>query len=83
MTVGSLTLTVMLVVGAAGYTGVQGLLSSTTTTAKTAPLERFNREANADGVVTPAAIALALIAVFLMAVTAGAASPRRYPIDTP
>jgi hypothetical protein len=80
MSVCSLMLMVVLVVGAAGYAGVQGLFSSTTGTAQAARLERAN-SANADGVVTADAVALALIAGFLLTVTARAASTRRYPID--
>jgi hypothetical protein len=83
MSVCSLMLMVALVVGAAGYAGVQGLFSLTTGTAQAARLERANRDANADGVVTADAVALALIAGFLLTVTARAASTRRYPIDIP
>jgi hypothetical protein len=81
MTACGLILAVVLVVGATGYAGIQGLLSSTTTTAKRATLEQLNREAEPDRIVTPAAIALAMIAVFLVAIAARAASPRRYSIE--
>jgi pheromone shutdown protein TraB len=74
----SLMLVVVLVVGAAGYAGIHGLLSSTAATPKLAHLERVDREAEADNLVTPAAIALALIAGFLVAATARGGSPRRY-----
>jgi uncharacterized iron-regulated membrane protein len=83
MSVCSLMLMVVLVVGAAGYAGVQGLFSSTTSTAQAARLERANRDANADGAVTADAVALALIAAFLLTVSARAASTRRYPIGIP
>jgi len=79
----SLMLMFVLVVGAAGYAGVQGLFSSTTSTAQTARLDRANRDANPDGVVTADAVALALIAAFLLTVAARAASTRRYPIEIP
>jgi hypothetical protein len=79
----SLMLMFVLVVGVAGYAGLQGLFSSTTSTAQAARLDRANRDANADGVVTADAVALALIAAFLLTVTARAASTRRYPIDIP
>ena len=81
MTALSLMLAVVLVVGATGYAGIQRLSSSTTTTAKRATLEQLNREAEPDRIVTPAAIALAIIAVFLVAIAARAASPRGYSIE--
>lgn len=75
----------MLVVGAAGYAGIHGLLSSTTTRAKAARFERVDREADQDHIVTPAAIALTLMAALLLAVAASPEplkSPGKYPIDT-
>jgi hypothetical protein len=75
-------LAVVLVVGAGGYAGIHGLSSSTTTTAKLATLEQLNREADPDRIFAPAAIALAMIAVFLVTISACAGSPREYPIDT-
>jgi hypothetical protein len=81
MTACSLMLAVMLVVGAGGYAGIHGLSSSTATTAKLATLEQINREADPDRIVTPAATALAMIAVFLVAIVARAAGPRKYPIE--
>jgi pheromone shutdown protein TraB len=74
-------LAVALVVGAGGYACIQGFLSSTTTTVKLATLEQLNREADPGRIFTPAAIALAVIAVFLVASAARAASPRSYSID--
>jgi pheromone shutdown protein TraB len=77
----SLMLAVMLVVGASGYAGIQGLSSSSTAIAKLATLEQQSHEADRGRIFTPAAIALAMIAVFLVAIDARAASPRRYPIE--
>jgi hypothetical protein len=77
----SLMLAVMLVVGASGYAGIQELSSSSTTIAKLATLEQLSWEADPDRIVTPASIALAMSAVFLVAIAARAASPRRYPIE--
>jgi hypothetical protein len=77
----SLMLAVVLVVGATAYAGIQGLLSSSATTAKLAILEQLNREAIPDQIFTPAAIALATSAVFLVSIAARAASPRRCPIE--
>lgn len=81
----SLMIALMLVVGAAGYAGIHGLLSSTTTRAKAARFERVDREADQDHIVTPAAIALTLMAALLLAVAASPEplkSPGKYPIDT-
>jgi hypothetical protein len=77
----SLMLAVMLVVGASGYAGIQQPSSSSTTIAKLATLEQLSWEADPDRIVTPASIALAMSAVFLVAIAARAASPRRYPIE--
>jgi pheromone shutdown protein TraB len=63
----SLILAVVLVVGAAGYAGIHQLLSTAAPAPKVAHLERVSREAEADSLVTPAAIVLALIAGFLLA----------------
>jgi hypothetical protein len=83
MTMCSLMLMVVLLVGATGYAGIQGLLSCTTTAAKAARLEQqLNRAARPDRIVTPAAIALALIAGFLVVAADRAANPRRSPINT-
>jgi hypothetical protein len=82
MTLCSLMLMVLLVVGATGYAGIQGLLSSTTTAAKAAHIEQLNRVARPDRIVTPAAIALALIAGFLVVAADRSANPRRSPINT-
>ena len=81
MTVCGLILAVVLVVGVTGYAGIQGLSSSTTTTAKRAALEHLNREVDPDRIFTPAAIGLAVIAVFLIAISARAASSLRYSIE--
>ena len=78
----SLVLMAILVVGASGYAGLQGLLSSTTAAAKAAPVDQLSREARPDRLVTPAAIALALIAGFLVVVADPASSPRSYPIKS-
>jgi pheromone shutdown protein TraB len=74
-------LAVMLVVGAGVYAGIQELSSSSTTIAKLATLEQLSREADRDRAFTPAAIALAMTAVFLVAIAARVAGPRRYPIE--
>jgi hypothetical protein len=83
----SLMLAVVLVVSAAGYAVIEGLSSSTTTTAKLAILEQLNRQADLDRVLTPAAIALAMIAVFPVAMVARlrqpAQVPNRYPMQAP
>jgi hypothetical protein len=73
-------LAVVLVIGAGAY-AIQGLSSSTATTAKLAILEQLNREAVPNRILTPAAIALAVIAVFLVSIAARAASPRGYLIE--
>jgi hypothetical protein len=73
-------LAVVLFVGAGAY-AIQGLSSSTATTAKLATLEQLNREAVPDRIFTPPAIALAVIAGFLVAIATRAASLRRYPIE--
>lgn len=81
----SLMLALVLVVGAAGYAGIHGLLSSTTTRAKAARFERLNREADPGGIVPPAAVALTLMAALLLAVAASPQPlkpPGKYPIDT-
>lgn len=73
----SLALMVVLVVGATGYASIRGLLSADTTAANAARSDArkdtSNHEADRDNVATPAAIALALIAVLL----AVAATPSR------
>ena len=74
-------LAAVLVVGAGGYAGIQRLSPSTTTTAKLATHEQLNREADPDRIFTPTTIALAVIAVFLVAIAARTASPRRYAIE--
>ena len=81
MTACGLILAVVLVVGVTGYAGIQGFSSSTATTAKLAILEHLNREVDPDRIFTPAAIGLAVIAVFLIAISARAASSRRYSIE--
>ena len=81
MTALSLMLAVVLVVGATGYAGIQRLSSSTTTTAKLATFAQLNREVDPDRIFTPAAIALAMIAVFLVSIAACSASLRRCPIE--
>ena|ERR1700676_8471 len=80
----SLMLMVVLVVGATGYAGIQGLWSSTTNAAKDArvKVDQLNRAARPDRIVTPAAIALALIAVVFLVVAESTSNPRSYPIDT-
>jgi hypothetical protein len=70
LTACSLILAAVLVVGASGYAGIKGLSSSTATTAKLATLEQPNRQAVLDRIFTPAAIGLAVIAVFLIAISA-------------
>jgi hypothetical protein len=77
----SLMLAVLLVAGAGGYAGIHRHSSSTTTTAKLATLEQLNREVDPERIFTPAAIALAVIAVILVSIAARAASPRRCPIE--
>jgi hypothetical protein len=74
-------LAIVLVVGAGGYAGIRGLSSSSATTAELATLEQLNHEADPDRIFTPAAIALAIIAVFLVANAARPASPHRYRIE--
>ena len=74
-------LAVVLVVGAGGYAGIHRHSSSTATTAKLATLEQLNREVDQDRIFTPAAIALAVIAVFLVSIAARAASPRKCRIE--
>src|SRR5271163_816595 len=54
----SLLLAVVLVVSTAGYAGIHGLLSTAAPTPKSSHHERVSREAEADNLVTPAAIAL-------------------------
>jgi hypothetical protein len=81
MTACGLIFAVVLVVGAGGYADIQRLSSSTATTAKLATLEQLNREVDPDRIFTPAAIGLAVIAVFLIAIPARAASSRRYSIE--
>jgi len=75
-------LAVVLIVSAAGYEVVERLSTSATTTAKLAILEQLNRRADRDRILTPAAIALALIGLFLLAMAARSVSPRRSPIDS-
>lgn len=76
-------LMVVLALGATGYAGIQGMLSSTTTAAaKAAPVNQLNRAPRPGRIVTPAAIALALIAVFLLVAADRAANPSRSPINT-
>lgn len=75
----SLILAVVLVVGAAGYAVIESLSTSATTTAKFAILERLNREADPNRILTPAAIAFATIAVFLVAIAARSAKPAQVP----
>jgi hypothetical protein len=82
VTMCSLMLMVVLAVGATGYAGIEGLLSSTTAAAKAAPAEQSNRAARPDRLVTPAAIALALIAGFIVVVADRTSSSRSYPIKT-
>jgi hypothetical protein len=77
----SLMLAAVLVVGAAAYADIQGLSSTSTTTAKLAILEQLNREAVPNRILTPAAIALAVIAAFLVAIAARAGSSRGYLIE--
>ena len=81
MTLCSLMLMVVLFVGATGYAGIQVFLSSTTIAAKAARVEQLNRSARPDRIVTPAAIALALIAGFLVVAADRSANPRRFPIN--
>jgi hypothetical protein len=78
----SLMLMVVLAVGATGYAGIQGLSSSTTAAAKAAPVDQSNRAARPERLVTPAAIALALIAAFLVVVADRTSSSRSYPIKS-
>ena len=78
---GSLRLALVLVVGASGYVGIHRHSSSTTTTAKLATFAQLNREVDPDRIFTPAAIALAMIAVFLVSIAACSASLRRCPIE--
>jgi len=73
---------VVLVVGATGYAGMQGLLSCATTAAKVAHVEPLKSVARPDRIVTPAAIALALIAVGFVVAADHAANPLRSPINT-
>jgi hypothetical protein len=80
VTASSLMLAVLLVIGAGAYV-IQGLSSSTATTAKLAIVEQLNRDAVPDRIFTPAAIALVVVAVFLVSIAARAASPRRCPIE--
>lgn len=82
VTLCSLMLMVVMAVGATGYGGLQGLLSSTTSAAKAAPVDQSNRAACPDLLVTPAAIALALIAGFLVVVADRTSSSRSYPIKS-
>ena len=76
----SLMLAVVLVIGVGAY-AIHRPSSSITTTAKLAALEQLNREVDPDRIFTPAAIALAVIAVFLVSIAARVASPARYPIE--
>jgi hypothetical protein len=64
----SLMLMVVLAVAATGSAGIQGLLSSSTVAAKDARVEPLSRAAHPDPIVTPAAIALALVAVVFVVV---------------
>jgi hypothetical protein len=73
----SLMLAVVLAVGAAGDAAIERLSASATTTAKLAILEQLNRHADRDRILTPAAITLAMIAVFLVAMAARSVGPRR------
>jgi hypothetical protein len=82
MTMCSLVLMVVMAVGATGYAGLQGLLSSTTAAAKAAPVDQSNRAARPDRTVTPAAIALVLIAGFLVVVADRNSSSRSDPIKS-
>ena len=73
----------VLMIGTAGYAGVRGLLSSTTAAAN-APRSDYTkddrkREAGADSLVTPAALALSLIAVLLVVAVA---NPSRIKVTT-
>jgi hypothetical protein len=82
VTLYSLMLMVVLVVGATGYAGIHGLLASTTTAAKAArvKVEQLNREARPDRIVTPPVIALALIAALFVDVADRTSNPRRYQL---
>ena len=82
MTLCSLMLMVVLVVGATGYAGIQGLWSPTTAAAKAARVEPLKSAARPGRTVTPAAIALALIAVVFVVAADRASNPRRSPINT-
>jgi hypothetical protein len=72
----------VLMIGTAGYAGVRGLLSSTA--AANAPRSDYTkddrkREAGADILVTPTALALSLIAVLLVVAVA---NPSRIKVTT-
>ena len=73
-------LMVVMAVGATGYAGIQGRWSSTTAATKAAPADRSNRAAHPDRIVTPAAIALVLIAGCLVVVADRNSSSRSYRI---
>ena len=82
VTLCSLVLMVVMAVGATGYAGLQGLVSSTTAAAKAAPADQSSRAARPERLVTPAVIALALIAGFLVAVADRTSSSPRTPIES-
>jgi hypothetical protein len=82
MTLCSMMLMVVLVVGATGYAGIQGLLAPTAAAAKAARVEPLKSAARPGRAITPAAIALALIAVVFVVAADRAANPRRSPINT-
>jgi len=73
-------LMVAMAVGATGYAGIQGRWSSTIAATKAAPADRSNRAARPDRIVTPAAIALVLIAGCLVVVADRNPSSRSYRI---
>jgi hypothetical protein len=84
-----LMLIVGLVVGATGYAGMRGFVRRAAVTAGAPNAATGAHEADRDRVVTPAAVALALIAALLLGVAAApsrteitGASGHRYPIDT-
>ncbi len=65
----------VLVVGAAGYAGIRGLMPSIGATAKVVNLTQADRMKASDRVVARAAITLAAIAVLFLAVAARAERP--------
>jgi hypothetical protein len=84
-----LMLIVGLVLGASGYAGIRGAVRRAAVTAGAQNSADRSHEADGDRVVTPAAVALALIAALLLGVAAAPSrtaiaetSGRRYPIDT-